>query len=68
MSLTAQQVADKLKVHRMTVCRWVVRGRLRPECGKGKGHGKQQFTEQELLRFLQEEGNDDCYWWRKGRG
>ena len=51
-----------LRVHRMTVCRWVVRGKLRPECGKGRGRGKQGFTEEELRRFLREEG--EAQWWR----
>ena len=60
--LDAQEAAEVLRVHRMTISRWVMRGLLHPKCGKGKGHGKQSFTEEELHRFLQEEGQ--AQWWR----
>ena len=58
---SANEAAEYLRVHRMTISRWVVRGLLRPVRGRGKQ--KQEFTEEELLRFLEEEGNYDCYWW-----
>jgi predicted site-specific integrase-resolvase len=60
--LDAKQAAKKLRVHRMTISRWVTRGLLCPVNGKGKGHGKQAFTEEELMRFIQEEG--EAQWWR----
>ena len=60
--LNAEEAAKKLRVHRQTISRWVRRGKLRPVRGKGRGHGKQAFTESELLRFLEEEG--EAQWWR----
>ena len=61
--LSAQEAANVLKVHRQTISRWVSRGLLKPVRGKGKGHGKQAFTEGELQRFLEEEGEKHAYWW-----
>ena len=58
---SADEAADRLRVHRMTISRWVVRGLLHPK----RGRRKQEFTEAELLRFLEEEGSSDCYWWRQ---
>jgi len=60
--LDAQGAADYLRVHRMTLCRWVVRGLLHPVRGKGRGRGKQLFTRAELERFLREEGGQR--WWQ----
>jgi len=60
--LDAEQAANVLRVHRMTISRWVRRGLLKPVRGKGRGHGKQMFTEKELQRFLEEEGA--AQWWR----
>ena len=60
--LDAEEAADYLRVHRMTIAGWVTRGKLRPARGKGKGHGKQRFTVRELNRFLKEEGGDR--WWQ----
>lgn len=41
----------------------MVRGQLCPE--GGSGHGKQFFSEEEIVRFLEEEGNSDCHWWAR---
>lgn len=59
--LDAHETARRLGVHRQTISRYVVRGQLCPE--GGRGHGKQFFSEEEIERFLAEESSDDCYWW-----
>jgi len=58
--LTAEEAAEKLRVHRMTISRWVTRGLIRPE--KVGKHGQHFYTEKELMRFLREEGEDR--WWQ----
>jgi dCMP deaminase len=61
LMLDSNEAADRLGVHRQTLCRWVVRGMIRPE--KVEAHGKHLFSEEEIERFLTEEGEGDCYWW-----
>ena len=59
--LDLKEVADRLGIHRQTLCRWVVRGRISPE--KVGARGKHLFSEGEVERFLEEEGDGDCDWW-----
>lgn len=64
--MTAEEAADALGVHRQTLSRWVRRGLLSPI--RRKARGEHVYTEGELRRFLEEEGEHDAYWWaQKGK-
>ena len=62
--LDAHEAADYLRVHRVTISRWVRRGLLHPVAQeKRRGQGRQEFTVGELNRFLIEEAGDR--WWQQ---